>query len=661
MAAFVTVVPGVAGRGWCALAVTLAGLAAAVSRAGTPVPFTEEAQARGIDYLVQPMAPTDGFGRGVAFVDLDNDGDPDLVVLGRSDGVVGVFENDGSGFFTDRSLGTGIPAVIAPSGITAADYDADGDLDLYISCFLEPNVLLRNDGGFVFTDVTTATFVGDAGAGTGCAWADYDGDGRLDLYLPNYTYSTLPGLLNRLYRNNGKGGFVDMAKGLGLDDNGLGFQAIFFDYDRDGDADLYLSNDKAIGCLPDLIPNRLWENVGGAFIDVTDESGTAACIDSMGVAVGDFDGNGFQDLYCTNTPLGNPLFLNQGDGTFLEFSGPAGVASYAVGWGAIFFDYDNDGYQELYVCNMDAPNRLYDHDGTWPAEDVAPALAVGDPGISFCVAMADVDRDGDLDLVLQNAGANIRLLINHEGERRRWMSFDVRGVGANRFAVGAEVVVCAGTVEYLREVFAGTSYKSQDEMPLHVGVNDALFADQVDVKWPGGVTRTLTNLPTNVRWTLYHPDLLGDGDGDGDVELDDFVAFVSCFSTPGPGNLQPGCEMMDFDGDGDVDLDDFDLFLAVYQGPLDDCNGNGVLDLTDILLGTSPDQNNNGIPDECEPPPCPSDLDGSGDVGVKDLLVLLGAWGPCPPKGDCPADFDNSGDVGVKDLLFLLGNWGPCP
>ena len=152
------------------------------------------------------------------------------------------------------------------------------------------------------------------------------------------------------------------------------------------------------------------------------------------------------------------------------------------------------------------------------------------------------------------------------------------------------------------------------------------------------------------RREFNHADV---NDIDDDVELDDFIIFASCFGG-GPYTPDDLCAIDDVDQDGDVDVDDFDVFLTVYSGPQTDCNGNGVLDLIDIIDGTSKDANGDGIPDEC----CVGDIDGDGVVGVKDLLDLLGAWGPNPLH---PADFNGDGFVGVSDLLTLLGTWSPCP
>jgi hypothetical protein len=571
------------------------------------VPFTEEAVARGLDYTADAFPL---FGHGVAFVDLDGDGDSDVVAIGRVDGRVGVFENDGAGDFTDRSATSGIPLKPQASGVCAADYDADDDLDLYISSWLTGNVLLRNDGAFAFIDVTVAGGVGDEGAGSGCSWADYNGDGWLDLFVSNRTGTDGSTIPNRLYRNLGNGSFVEVMEDVGITGDGWSFHGVFLDYDEDGDADLYVSNDK---CGGTGLTNRLWRNDAGTFFDATSNSETGACIDSMGVAVGDFDGNLHLDMYPTNTADGNPLYLNDGDATFTEFSVQAGVRSNATGWGTAFLDYDNDGYQELYVCNADAANRLYNHDGSWPCEDHAAALDVDDSAASYGLGVADVDGDGDLDLLVSDRGplndaGPLRLFINHEGETREWVRFRVVGSAPNLLAIGARVDIRTGTTWQTWEVAAGGTYKSQSELELHFGLNTTTLVDEIVVQWPGGSSRTLSNLVSQETWTLYPPELLGDADQDGDTEPDDFPAFVDCVTGAAVGMLQPGCEMMDLDGDGDVDDSDFDGFMMRYVGPLHDCNGNGLVDLEDIFAETSSDADANAVPDECESSGAPAGM-----------------------------------------------------
>jgi hypothetical protein len=638
------------------IAATVAASILSVAARADIVPFTDEAISRGVVYVMPPPGQVVGaYGNGCGFVDLDDDGDADLVILGAASQRVGIFENNGGGVFTNRSLTSGIPILSWISAFAAADYDNDGDLDLYITRIGKPNVLARNDGGFSFTDVAAAAGVADLGAGKGAAWADFDLDGHLDLYVCNYN-GIVPGtggLNNRLYRNNGNGTFTDIAPGMGMDDHGLSFQVSWCDYDRDGDVDLYLSNDR--GHQPPLFrANQLWRNDGARFTNVSEASGTKLALYSMGVACGDFDGNGWPDLYCTNLDYDaagyNPLLLNQGDGTFIESSARAGVDHWTSSWGAMFWDFDNDGTVDLYVNNAAAPNALYTGGNGFPCTDIAVAAGVvGSAGPSFCAAFADIDGDGDLDLLMNNLSGNVQLFINHEGERRHAARFRLIGPSANRSAIGGSIDVRVGDAWSFREVQAGTNgYLGQNEMILHVGIGDATVADELVARWPGGETRTLVNIPTGWVYALHRDARLGDADGDEDVDLDDFLAFAPCYGHV----VGPGCEVMDFDGNGAIDEADFLTFVDRFDGVLIDCNDNGISDLEEILADPDRDADGDGLLDDCTGPP--ADFNGDGAVNAADLAILLAAWGPCHA---CPPDLDSDGTVGAGDLAILLSRW----
>lgn len=636
--------------------------------AGTISPSTDEAVARGLIYIMQEYPQADGLqGFGCGFVDLDADGDPDVVLLGSDFGAgttrVGLFENDGTGHFTNRSATSGIPLLADASGFAAADYDGDGLPDLYLTQMGLPNVLARNDGGFQFTDVSAAAHVDDAGAGTGACFGDFDGDTRLDLYVCNYN-GAVPGtefINNKLYRNEGDGSFTEVGAAQTVDHPGYGFQSVWFDMELDGDLDLYLSNDR--GHLPPNLKNQLWRNDGGQLVNVSAGSGADLALFSMGLACGDFGGNGYPDLYCTNLPGGggmdNPLMLNLGNGAFFEFSVPAGVNNPYSSWGSVFYDFDNDTRLDLYVNNLFLPNTLYVNLGAYPCAEVGAAANVtGNDHVSYCAAVGDVDDDGDLDLLVNNLSipgepTNVQLFINNEGSKRKWVKYRVVGLGENKLGVGARIRTRTGMQWQLREVLAGgNGYLGQNQLTRHVGLASAVIIDEVEVTWPGGSpSRTLTDLPVEQTWTLYPPSRLGDQDGDGIVVFNDFQAFAGCYG----GGFAPGCEMMDFDGNSDISLDDFDAFLAVYAGPQHDCNGNGEVDLLDLLLDPGLDKDADGIRDACE---AAGDVNGDGTVGIVDLLIVLGGWGPCPaPPESCPGDVNNDGMVGVTDLLTLLGNW----
>ncbi len=620
-----------------------------------PPPFTEEAAARGIRYT--PMQPLP-FGEGLAFADLDGDGDEDIVLLGASSSRIGLYENDGRGHFTDRSSGiAGLHSLT--SGVTAVDFDRDGDVDLHVTRRGLADRLFRNDGGFQFTDVAGIVGVADPGDGHGAAWADVDGDGWPDLYLCNRDRP------NRLFMSIRIGVqeqvvFVDEAVARGVDrGDDPSFAAAFLDMDDDGDADLYLANDHGTNCA--VFHNHLFRNDGGVFTDVTDAA-TEACLDAMCVAVGDFDGDGRQDLFSTNTPAGHALMLNRGRRPWLRAEKQAGVAGFAVGWGASFLDFDNDGRLDLHVCHANARNRLFRNTDRWPVEDVSKATGLDDPSQSYASATADVDGDGDLDLLVGARGVPVRLHINHAGSTRRWITFDVVGRGEPQSVtgraptppIGAVVHVRHGDRVQVREVRAGHGYKSQDSMRVHVGLDGSPEADEVSVRWPGGhETRVLRRLDSNRLWTLWPTDRLGDFDGDGDRDPADLAAMAACFTGENPGALTVGCERADFDGDADVDGEDVLAMLAAgYAGWTGDCDGDGIPDPVAIAAGLVTDLDADGMPDGC-PPPAPADFDLDGRVNAADLAILMSHWGQ--PAAE--VDLDGDGVVGFADLLALLSAW----
>lgn len=482
--------------GICGLACLAAGSLCATASANTdfPTPFTEEARIRGVEYTFGFDGP--GFGVGVGFADFDMDGDPDIVLVGNTAHEVGIFENTGLGQFADRSETTGLAPIPNAVGIATSDYDADGDIDVFISVHGDRNALLRNDGNFHFVNVAVQAGVGHAGFAQGAAWGDYDRDGWLDLYVSNRREV---GGGNLLYRNLGDGTFEELAAALGVDmsEDGLTFHASFFDYNDDRKPDIYLCTDKGDGCLTDA-RNHLFENQGTTFVEVTDETGTDACVACMGTAIGDFDANGHTDLYCTNLPFGNALMLNQGDGTFRHGERDAGVESFQVGWGSLFLDYDNDTFLDLYVCNV-GPNRLFDNDGTFPCPDVAASLRVATNVYSHSVALADIDLDGDLDMLVEGFGVPVQLFVNHEGSQQNWLQVKLFGNSANTHAIGARVDIRAGGRTQFRELRSGVGFKSSSSLVIPFGLDDAEIVDEVRVEWPLGGTTLLTDVPVNQR------------------------------------------------------------------------------------------------------------------------------------------------------------------
>lgn len=591
--------------------------------AQSPVtPFTSEHSARGVIYNMMLAPPLDNLvdGFGMAAADLDGDDDLDLVLSGRMDGLVGLYENGGGGTFTNRSAASGIAATPAASGIAAFDYDRDGDLDLYVAQRNHPTRLWRNDGAFRFTDVTSAAGVGFTAPATGVSVADFDGDGWLDVYACVYSAVAR----NRLWRNQGDGTFVDVAPALGVDSTGLSYQSVFTDFDRDGWPDLCVSNDRGFG----NVPNQLWRNAGGTFVDVGASSGLSVALCSMGIACADLNGDLRPDLYFTNVPdpvpplLGvNPLMLSNAAGGFDRGEATWGVQNLKFSWAAHLWDFDNDADLDLYVVNETLPNALFRNPGLPPMADVGAAAGVtGSTASSYVSVIGDLDRDGDQDLLLNNYAGPVRLFMNQDGDDRAWVRLRIAGAGRVRDGIGASATVIAAGSDGVprapqwREVLCGgNGFQGQNEMGVHFGLADAVAVPQVTVTWPAnGGTRVLTGVPIRAAWAVYPPARLGDVDGDGVVGAADWAQFAGW----GLGAVIAGREALDFDGDFELTSADVDAFWV----------------RADVSRG---------------------DLNGDGSVDGIDLGLLLASWG-----GSGAADLDLDGAVDGVDLGALLAAWG---
>ena len=608
--------------------------------------FDEQAAARGISYMA--VDPDGAYGGGVAFVDLNNDTFADLVAVADVDGIVGVWENDGTGNFMDRAATSGIPELEGASGVCCGDYNNDGLLDIYITRFYKPNALLRNDGDFTFTNVAADVGVDISSGGQGCGWCDYNRDGRLDLAVSNYAKT------NALFRNVSDTQFINVINGSGANtgtDNSLGLA--FFDFNLDSLIDLLVLHDaQGGGCT--LGSNHMLMNTGSGFVDVAEETNSGLCVDSMSATVGDIDRNGWPDVFITSTYAGHALICNDG-GIYTRCDEAAGVTVAGTwGWGSALFDSNNDGWEDLYVSLAGTRNRFFAGGPVWPLSDSAQAMGIDDDGVSFTVATADIDHDGDVDLLLSNWGEPLQLFVNEFSGPATWAKFDVRAEGPRRQAIGARLDARVGSEWQQRHVIAGSNFKSQDDLVQHMGFGSATIIDELFVTWPGGNTRTLTNLAVNSFWVIHPTEDLGDANADDRVNFNDFLVFAGCHGLHVPGSHVPGCEIMDFDGDCDVDLHDLGQFWIAYGDPLEDCNGNGVPDLEEILAGDASDADADWAIDDCGT--LPGDVDGNGSVGLSDLLLVIGNWGcgGCSCSGDADADCL----VGLSDLLLVIGNWG---
>lgn len=464
-------------------------------------------------------------GIGQAWGDYDNDGWIDLYVTGNKHPNV-LYHNNQDGTFdvSEFSDSVSLPNVLS-GGTIWADYDNDGWQDLYVVNF-GANTLFHNDQGKGFTDVTEIAGVGDTAKGASASWADYDNDGDLDLYVANWSCfpecSLEPGpeennlARDTLYRNNGDGTFTDVTH-LFAHERMLGaaFIAGFVDYDNDGDKDIYIINDM----FKNPIGNVLWRNDGEGcdewcWTEVSKDARANIYSHGMGLAVGDYDNDMDLDFYFTDIVNRMMLLQNQADGTFLESSRNAGVGigpSSAVGWAADFFDYDNDGWLDLYVTTTEfiqydaysGPQAMLDpypdflfrneHDGTF--SDATPRSFQWNRRPTMGFAFADYDNDGWLDFVLGHWNEGYTLFRNTgaDGQGNHWLRLRLTGDDPiNQNAIGARAYVTGddGHVQ-MQEVVAGTSLGAGKDLALHFGMGNASQAT-IRIVWPNQ-TETLLN------------------------------------------------------------------------------------------------------------------------------------------------------------------------
>jgi len=468
------------------------------------------------DATLGPLADTSD-GIGVAWGDYDGDGDPDLYLGNAQPSSNRLLGNVDGSTFADVTISP-LDDVSHSHGVAWADHDNDGDLDLYVVNYNQPNKLLRNDGG-VFTDVTSGPLA-DAGPSRCFAWGDYDSDGLVDLYL------SVEGGANKLLHNEGGDIFSD-ATTAPLDDPGNSQGVAWVDYDDDGDLDLYIAN--AGGA------NRLLRNDGdGVFADAT--SGPLGDTgDGSGVAWGDYDNDGDLDLYLSNFGGANKLMRNDGSGIFADATAPP-LDDAGNGRGVGWADHDNDGDLDIYLINDGSANRLFRNDGG-VFTDVAVA-PIDDTGSGNGFAWGDYDSDGDLDLYLPKSQRN-SLLRNADESGHHWLHVRLTSDVSNAVGIGARVSVSAGGLTQTREVSGGSGYASQNSLPVEFGLGDATTVDFVRIVWPSGVVQETTQVAvdqmldiaeTHYTWTTVSEVVLN-GDG-SDL----------------------GAQWVDYDQDGELDL-----------------------------------------------------------------------------------------------------------
>ncbi len=490
------------------------------------------------DHIIEVM------GGGAGFLDYNGDGNLDILLIQGStieqyqkggDRVCALFRGDGKGRFEDVTEAAGLTAKGWGQGVAAADYDNDGWQDIFITGYGR-NFLFHNLGNGTFEEVAGPAGVLKTPWSLGAAFTDIDVDGDLDIYVTNYLLYPLdripkrdancnyrgfpvfcgprglPGLRDSLFLNDGKGKFRDVAAERGIDPEGLyGLGVIAADYDNDGLPDLFVAND--------LTANLFYHNLGdGRFEETAVLNGSAFSEDgveegSMGADVADINGDGWLDLYYTNSSYeSNSLLINNKDGSFTNMTNVSGHGQSThlrVGWGVSFGDLDNDGFEDLFVVNghlypeADRFEMGLKYKQNWLVYMNTDGLHFEERGEEFGLnqlaksrglALGDYDNDGDLDVVVNNLDEAPTLLRNDGGNRRHWLLVQCKGTASNRSAIGARVTVRTGTRTQMQEVRAGSSYLSQNDLRLHFGLGSSVKIDGIEVRWPSGKKERIENV-----------------------------------------------------------------------------------------------------------------------------------------------------------------------
>lgn len=477
--------------------------------------YTEEAALRGV--AVTPQTAV-GFGAGAAFADFTGDGFPDLLVPGGFGLPVWFFVNDGTGSFLDRTVVSGLGPSGQARGVAVADVDGDGDLDAYVCRGGgEANALFRNDGTGTFTDDAAAAGVALGFNCYGAAFADVDRDGDLDLHVAVYgtgLTQNQPSDRNRLFINDGTGAFTEEGGPRGVANGGLSYMVSVLDFDRDGWPDLFVANDR--GGQASQLPNALYRNLGdGTFADVSVATNTGFGIDGMGVDAGDVTGDGWDEIFVTNTPAGHLLHVYRpGTYDFVEEASVRGVALNRLGWGAVFHDRDNDGDLDLYVAHaasggpLQNANAMLRNDGTGTFTDVSTLLQVGSVANAYGVAVADLEGDGDLDLFLPNGNQPCELFVNQLNGASGHLRVEVRGRSPNLSGIGARVDIDVGGVRQSRRIRSSVGYLCAGEPVASFGLGAAAVVDRVEVTFATGATAVRTQVAAGSTLVVEEPDVV---------------------------------------------------------------------------------------------------------------------------------------------------------
>jgi hypothetical protein len=492
--------------------------------------FTDESIIAGLDFSHDGTGTEillNYFSTGAAWFDYNNDGNLDLYVTMRQEANK-LFKNNGDGTFTDVAGTLGVlDASHDGAGVVIADFNNDGWQDIFLANSNE-DVLFKNNNGTSFTDITiSAGFdTNDDSRGTSASWGDYDDDGYLDLYVAHHkpiVDANNSDLQDKLYHNNGNETFTDVSDLL-LDSgnlSGAGFIGGWTDYDRDGDLDIFLVND----CLMDIpVKTKVFRNDGDThpnlswkFTEVSVAIGVDDCSNGMGIAVGDYNRDGWMDVFYTDDGEVN-LYKNT-NGVFESQTSTAGVGGQAIAffsWGTCFFDYDLDGWQDLFVTSgslkqasstSPEPNMLFRNNGNGiNFDDVSDAMGMNDDARSRTAVFGDYDNDGDPDMFIVNYAEQVILKRNNIDNGNHYLKVHLVGTVSNFDGIGSylKLETPDGMTQYF-ETRSGSSLGGGDAIDAYFGLGSNTSILSIEVTWPSGIVQTLENLSADQYLTIQEP------------------------------------------------------------------------------------------------------------------------------------------------------------
>src|SRR5882724_1380517 len=526
-------------------------------RPSGPIEFTDVTAQAGIHFKHNSGAfgkkyLPETLGEGCAFLDYDNDGWQDILFVNSMDwpehktakSFLALYHNNQDGTFTDVTRQAGLAVEMYGIGVAVADYDNDGNEDIYITC-VGPNHLFRNLGGGRFTDVTVRAGVGDPGFSTNAVWFDYDNDGKLDLFVANYvdwsvekdqfcsldgknksycTPQSYKGQSSTLYHNKGNGSFENVTQRAGLvDPTSKSLGVALLDYNNDGWMDLFVANDTE--------PNKLYKNNGnGTFTDEAvaagvafSEAGTARA--GMGVDAGDYEGSGRQGIVLGNfTNESMALYRNDGTGLFTDEAPNSGIgkmSAQSLTFAVFFFDYDLDGMLDVFAANGHVsddisvvqpnvkyaqPPHLFHNKGKKKFEEMTGKLgrALQRAIVGRGAAYGDFDNDGDLDLLITSNNGPARLLRNENANQNDLVRVKTVGTRSNRDGIGAKVTLKTAKSKLFNMVKTGSSYCSQSELPIVFGLGapEEGRTLSLEITWPGGQKDSISDVKPNQSITV---------------------------------------------------------------------------------------------------------------------------------------------------------------